>query len=57
MSDVGEQGLDDDGDVDGDVDLLFLVNVSANFNVFSLAFDIEIPFLMNVSANLITFPL
>ena len=55
MSDVGEPGLDDDGDGDGGGDLLFLVNVLANFKDFDSAFDIEIPFLMNVSTNLTTF--
>ena len=57
MSDVGIPGRDDDGDADGHADLLFLLNVSANFNVFESSINIEIQFLMNVSANLSTFAL
>ena len=34
---------------------LFLLTVSANFNVFESAFDIEIQFLMNVLAILMVF--
>jgi hypothetical protein len=34
---------------------VFLVNVSANFNVFESALIIEIQFLMNVSAHLMVF--
>ena len=34
---------------------MFLMNVSAHFNVFESALNIEIQFLMNVSAHLMVF--
>ena len=42
-------------DVNMHVNMVFLMHVSVNFNVFHAVTDVENSFLMNVSANLMVF--